>query len=125
MASTGTTITFFSGGTVAAGTVLVSSWADLSGNYGASIGAKIKNGATGPTLPAMIQLEVANDYNGGAPSNPIKFGGELTGNTTNSGTYSWGNDIPMAWQAARVLVGSNTGQTIITDVDLSSVTAVA
>ena len=93
---------------------------DLSVGYGAQISLKITNGATGPTIPGQIQIQVSQDN-----SEWYNFGGALVASTTNSDVTSWSVQIPIGVEYVRTVQGSNTGQNVTVDIDLSQVTEVA
>ena len=102
------------------------SWIDLSGSYGAEIDIVLTNGATGPTVAAQVQVQVqvANDYNAGSPTLVANFGGAFAGGTANSGAYHCSIEIPIGVAAVRLVAGSNAGQNVTVDADISTVTAV-
>jgi len=93
---------------------------DLSAGYGAQISLKLSNAATGPTIAAQIQIQVSQD-----DSEYYDFGGPLVGSTANSAVSSWSTEIPIGVEYVRTVQGSNTGQNVTCDIDLSNVTAVA
>lgn len=94
---------------------------DLTGSYGAQLDIKLTNGATGPTIAAQVQIQVAADSGGTLWTN---FGGPLVGPTSNNGTASWSIDLPIGVAAVRLVSGSNTGQNVTLDADISKVTAI-
>jgi len=98
-----------------------SSWIDLSAaEPGSTLSIQLTNGATGPTVAAQVQIQVADNYNAGSPTLPVNFGGPLVGLTTNSGVQSWGGiDLPFGVAAVRLVAGSNTGQNVTVDADIS------
>jgi hypothetical protein len=99
------------------------SWIDLSAGYGALVDIKLTNGATGPTVAAQVQVQVAANYNAGSPTLVTNFGGALIGLTSNNGVAQFSVEIPIAAAAVRLVAGSNTGQNVTVDADLSQVTA--
>ena len=101
-----------------------SSWIDLSTAYGALVDIILTNGATGPTVAAQVQVQIAANYNGGAPTQVTKFGSPLLGTTTNSAVSHFSVEIPIGAAAIRLVAGSNTGQNVTVDADISTVTAV-
>lgn len=101
------------------------SWIDLSTSYGAQIDFKLTNGGTGPTIAAQVQVQVANNYNAGSPTLPVNYGGPLIGSVTNSAVSQFSVEIPIGVEAVRLVAGSNTGQAVTVDADISSVTGVA
>jgi hypothetical protein len=100
-----------------------SSVVDLSSAYGAQINIKLTNGGTGPTVAAQVQAKVANDYNAGSPTLLVNFGGAFQGGTTNSGVYYCSIEVPVGVSAIELVAGSNTGQDVTVDADISIVTA--
>lgn len=77
---------------------------------------KITNGATGPTVPAQVQIQLSSDN-----SNYYDYGGPLVGGTTNAGVYSWGIDIPRGTKYLKTVSGSNTGQNVTLRVEVVEV----
>lgn len=100
-------------------------WQDLSTSFGAQIDIKLTNGGTGPTIPAQVQVQVAANYNGGSPTLITNYGGALIGSITNSAVSYFSVEIPIGVAAVRLVAGSNTGQAVTVDADISSVTGVA
>jgi|SRR5215469_22576 len=101
-----------------------SSWIDLSAGYGAQVDIKLTNGATGPTVAAQVQVQVANDYNAGSPTLITNFGGALVGGVANSEVDYWSVQIPPAVEAVRLVAGSNTVQNVTVDADISNITVI-
>ena len=98
-----------------------SSAVDLTDGYGGTLNIKLTNGATGPTIAAQVQVQVSEDN-----SEWYNFGGALIGSTANNAVTSWGGIIiPIATKYLRLVAGSNTGQNVTVDADLSEVTAIA
>jgi hypothetical protein len=100
-------------------------WIDLSTSYGAQIDIKLANGGTGPTIAAQVQVQVAANYNAGSPTLVTNYGGALVGSVTNSAVSYFSVEIPIGVAAVRLVAGSNTGQAVTVDADISSVTGVA
>jgi hypothetical protein len=100
-----------------------SSWIDLSGGYGAQVNFRLSNGATGPTVPAQVQVQVANDYNSGSPTLAMNFGGPCVGDINNTYTRDFSIEIPPGVEAIRLIAGQNTGQNVTVDADISNITA--
>lgn len=98
-----------------------SSTVDLTGSYGTQVDIKLTNGATGPTVAAQVQIQVAADSGG---TLFVNFGGPLVGSTSNSAVSSWSVDLPIGVGAFQLVSGSNTGQNVTLDVDYSKVTAI-
>ncbi len=94
---------------------------DLSTSYGSQVDIQLTNGATGPTVPAQVQIQVANDVSG---TLFVNYGGPLVGSTTNSAVTSWSIDVPIAVARLRLVSGSNTGQNVTLDSDISQVTGI-
>lgn len=94
---------------------------DLTAIYGAQLNIQLTNGATGPTIAAQVQIQVANDAAGTLWTN---YGGALVGSTTNSAVTSWSIDLPIGIGAVRLVSGSNTAQAVTLDADISKVTSI-
>jgi hypothetical protein len=100
-----------------------SSWIDLSGGYGAQVNFRLTNGSTGPTIPAQVQVQVANNWNAGSPTLAMNFGGPCVGDINNLFTRDFSVEIPPGVEALRLVAGSNTGQNVTVDADVSNITA--
>ncbi len=125
MAASKTRTSIASGVTMTAGAGNVSTVGpDLSTAYGAQLDIKLTNGGTGPTVAAQVQIQVAADYNSGSPHLWVNFGGPLVGSTTNSAASSWSVELPIGVAAVQIVSGSNTGQNVTLDCDISSVTGI-
>lgn len=97
-----------------------SSAVTLTTGYGASLNIKLTNGATGPTVAAQVQIQLSNDN-----TTYWNFGGPLVGKTSNSGVSSWaGIRIPIGAQYLKLVAGSNTGQNVTVDADISEVSTI-
>ena len=90
----------------------------LDDGYGAQLHVKLTNGATGPTVAAQVQIQVSADN-----SEWYKFGPALKGLTSNSGIESWSIEVPIGVEYLRLVGGSNTGQNVTVEADISEVTA--
>lgn len=101
---------------------ITSSVIDLSTTYGSTINIKLTNGATGPTVAAQVQVVVGNNYNAGSPTLLTNFGGACVGSTSNSAVSYFSIEIPIGIEAVELVAGSNTGQAVTVDADISSVT---
>ena len=110
--NSGTTLTAGAGDTTG-------STIDVSSKVSVQISIKLTNGATGPTVAAQTQIEVANDSGG---TLFVRFGGPLVGSTTNSAVASWSVPLPIGVAAFRLVSGSNTGQNVTLDADYAAVT---
>ncbi len=121
MATTKSATTIWSSVTLTAGAGdTVATAVDLTDGYGASLNIRLTNGATGPTVPAQVQIEVSNDN-----SSWYDFGGPLKATTTNSAVAEWGGiEIPAGVQYLRLTAGSNTAQNVTVSADVSEVAAV-
>lgn len=92
----------------------------LDDSYGSALNIKLTNGATGPTVAAQVQIQTSSDN-----TTFYNFGGALVGGTGNSGVSSWGAiEIPIGVEYLKLVAGSNTGQAVTVDADISEVTAV-
>ena len=116
----------WSGQTLTAGAGnTTSSVIDLSATFESQIDIKLTNGGTGPTVAAQVQVVVANNYNAGSPTLLTNYGGALVGSTTNSAVSYFSVTIPIGVAAVELIAGSNTGQNVTVDADISSVTGIA
>lgn len=123
MAATKTRTSLYSAQTLTASAGdTTSATQNVSTGYGVQVDIKLTNGATGPTVAAQVQIEVAADAAGTLFT---KFGGPLVGNTTNSGVSSWSVELPIGVAAFRLVSGSNTGQDVTLDADYANVTAIS
>ncbi len=104
---------------------MTSSVIDLSATFQSQIDIKLTNGATGPTIAAQVQVVVGNNYNAGSPTLLTNFGGPLAGSTANSAVSYFSVTIPIGVAAVELVAGSNTGQNVTVDADISSVTGIA
>ena len=86
----------------------------LHASDGATAHIKLLNGATGPTLPAEVQVQVSPD-----DSLWISNGGPLKGGVTNNGAYTWPMDITTGAKFARFVVGSNTDEDVSVSVTVT------
>ena len=122
MASTKTRTAIWTAQTLTAGAGnTTSSAVDLADGYGAALNIRLTNGATGPAIAAQVQIEVSNDN-----TEWFDFGGPLVGGTVNSEVVEWGGiEIPIGIKYIRLVAGSNTGQNVTVDADISEVTALS
>ena len=91
----------------------------LDDGYGAALYIKLTNGGTGPTIAAQVQIQVSGDN-----AEYYDFGPALVGGLTIAGVYDWGGIvIPIGVEYLRLVAGSNTGQNVAVDADISEVTA--
>ena len=93
---------------------------NLDDGYGAQVNIKLTNGATGPTIAAQVIIQFSADdttyFDASVP---------LVGNTDNSGVESWSVPVPIGVEYIELVAGSNTGQAVTVDADISEVTAVS
>jgi len=90
---------------------------DNTTSYGGAWQLRLTNGATGPTVPAQIQIQVSPD-----DTEWFDLGGPLVAGTANDGVYEWTVVIDHAFQYTRGLAGSNTGQDVTLQADYSKMT---
>lgn len=119
MAFAKTRTSIFDGQVLTAGAAATtSSVIDMSTYRAAALNVKLTNGATGPTVAAQVQIEVSADN-----STWYKFGGPIAGQTGNNAVHSLGGiEIPVAVKYLRLVAGSNTGQNVTIDADITGVT---
>lgn len=119
MPATTSLTTLWSAQTLTAGAGDANSSAeDIRDVYGGICTLRITNGATGPTVPAYIRLEVSYD-------NSVFFNwtGNLTGGVANNGVYQWTFPRPIGVMYIRAAGGGNTAQNVTVDALISEVTA--
>ena len=106
--------------TAAAGDV-TSSAQDLTGSYSTVLDIKLTNGATGPTVPGQVQIQIGADATGTLMTN---YGAPLVGSNANNGVISWSIVLPEAAGCFKLVSGSNTGQNVTLDADYSRITGI-
>jgi len=120
MASTKITTVHFNNVTLtAAADDQTSTPQDLTDGYGGVASIRLTNGATGPTIPAQVQIAVSPDN-----SNYYDYGGPLVGSTANNAVVEWVVDIPIGVYYLQFVAGSNTGQNVTCRVEFTEVTVV-
>jgi len=122
MAATKSRTSIYSAQTLTAGAGnTTSSWIDIDTAYGAILNVVLTNGATGPTVAAQVQIQVANDT---AHTLIVAYGLPLPGSTTNNDIVPYSVILPKEIVAFRLVSGSNTGQNVTLDADYSKVTGI-
>jgi hypothetical protein len=121
MASTKAATAIWNGQSLSAGGgPTTSSAVNLTDGYGATVNIKLTNGATGPTTPAEVEVEVSEDN-----SEWYKTWYKLIGGTANNEIVSVGAfEVPPATQYLRLVATHPTGQAVTVDADLSELTAI-
>lgn len=92
---------------------------DLTDGYGGVLSVRLANGATGPTDPARVQVEVSHDNTAW-----YDYGSPLVGGTDNDGIYEWCVPLDIGVQYLRLVAGSNTEQDVTVDAEVTEVTAI-
>ena len=97
-----------------------SALATIDDGYGGGLNVKLTNGATGPTIPAQVQVQVSPDN-----SHWYDVGYALVGLTGNAAVASWG-DIPVGIgvKYLQCIAGSNTDQNVTVRAEIVEVTGV-
>jgi hypothetical protein len=120
MALTKARTSLYSAQTLTAGAAdTTSSAVDISAAYAGLLNITLTNGATGPTVPAQVRVQVANDTGGTLWTDLCT----LVGSVTNSAVSYFSVELPQAAQAFRTIAGSNTAQNVTLNADYSLVTA--
>jgi hypothetical protein len=119
---TKTRTSIWSGVTLAAGTPQTSSAVNINTSFECQVNMKITNGATGPTVPAQIQVQVANDT---TPTLLINYGGALVGTSTNSDVTYFSVTLPIGLAQMKLVGSANTAQSVTLDADISCATGIA
>ena len=91
---------------------------DISTAYGAKLFMYLENGATGPTLPAEIQVQERYTKEDGNYV-WVSCGGPLKAGVTNEGTYSWPMQFEDTTTAIRIVAGSNTDENVTITVGMT------
>ena len=105
--------------TAAAGDHTSDVWT-LDDGYGGILGVKITNGATGPTIAAVVQVWWSPDS-----SNWYKLGGALGSTLGNAVVSSWPVPIQIGIKYIKVVSGSNTIQDVVIRAEGTEVSAIA
>lgn len=122
MALTKSRTSLYSAQTLTAGAANTNSAAqDNTGSYGTQLDIQLTNGATGPTIAAQVQVQVAADATG---TLWVNYGGPLVGSVANNAVTSWSVELPIGVAGFRLVSGSNTGQNVTLDADYSRVTGI-
>lgn len=120
MAATKSAAKIWDGVSQAANGTTTSPAIDLRNFYSMALYIKVTNGATGPTLPAEVQIQVSADgtewYNNG---------GALSSTLGNGIITQWGSiQLADAVNYARLVGSGNTGQAVVLKADISYITGV-
>ncbi len=121
MATTKGVTAIWSGLTLTAGAgVTAATDVVVAGGSGCALHIKITNGGTGPTLPAQCDSQVSADDTEYYSMAVVK------GGVTSSAVYEWGGiPIDIGVEYVRLVSGSNTGQNVTIDADITEVTAIS
>ena len=92
----------------------------LDDGHGGELYIKVTNGATGPTVAAVVQIWASPDN-----TNYYKFSGVLGSTLGNNIISSWSIPIPIGVEFIKVISGSNTGQDVVIRVEGSEISAIA
>lgn len=120
MASTKTLVVLDNNVSNGAGGTNTSATATLTTGYGALLYLKISNGATGPVLPAQIQVNVSAD----SGANWYALGGALIAALGNAVVSSWTCPIPIGVMYLQVVTSGNTSQAVTVRSELVQVTKI-
>lgn len=91
-----------------AGSTANSTVRDVSTKFGATIYCKITNGATGPTVPCSVYIQMADDTTPTTPKNIFK----ATAGVANNGVYEFTFILPPSVKYYRTQFTGNTAQTV-------------
>ena len=92
---------------------------DLTGSYRQVARVRFTNGATGPTVQAQCQIQVAETSTGDYTTLATVYGG-----TVNSAISEYEIEVPDATLHMRFVSGSNTGQNVTLRAVLDTITAI-
>lgn len=118
MATTKAAATMQASASNAAAATTTSTSVNLTTAYGAVILAKVTNGATGPTLPCSVTVNVSSD------NATWKVYATQAAGTTLSTAYPMAFDIPMAVMYAQVVFTGNSAQAVTVEAFVEYVTAI-
>lgn len=106
MSATKTNTVVQASGTLTAGTPITSSVVTATTSDFATVVALVTNGSTGPTLPAVVTIQVSLD-------NTTFFDAYVfTAGTILSTTYNFVQDLPSGIQYFKVKFSGNTAQNV-------------
>jgi len=94
-----------------------SAWQDVSGNYETTVLIKVTNGATAPSTPGNVQVQLSHDN-----SEDYDNGGSLAMPDGNSEEASWTVHIEGGVNDFRVVATHGDDQDVTLDVDYDGVT---
>ncbi len=114
MAASKTNTVVQASGTLTAGTPITSSVVTLTTYDFATVVALVTNGGTGPTLPAIVTIQISMDNT--TFWNAYIFTAGITASTT----YTFTQDLPAGIQYAKVNFASNTAQNVTVACHLSA-----
>lgn len=99
-------------------------WVDLTGSYGAWINCTVTNGASGPTVESIVQVQVADDYNAGTPTLVTNLGSPRHGQTVANAVayFSW--EIKPGYGAVRLSATPGTISNTTANADICTITAI-
>lgn len=106
------------GTTNTAGSTTTGSTITLTTALGGTAGGRITNGGTGPTLPANFVVQISHDN-----TNWREYMRQAAG-TTASANYDLFCEIPPGILYARIVVDSNTGQSVTCEGIIDELTSV-
>lgn len=119
MALTKTRTAIWAATTLTAGAANTDSgWIDVSAGYRMGVNVKITCGATGPTVEAQVQVQVAADAAG---TNAINLGAALIASKSNAAVTPWSIALPDWIGAFKLIAGSNTAQNVTIDADYARI----
>jgi uncharacterized membrane protein len=91
---------------------------DLTTAYGAVITAKVTNGATGPTIACVVEIDYSVD------GTTWKIAQQVTASLGNSVVATFVFEIPVKVMWVRIGFGGNTGQAVTVEAQIHVVTAI-
>lgn len=119
MAVTKTARTLKASGSLAAGATENGTAIDLSTALGGLLTAKITNGATGPTIPCSLYVEVSADA-----GSSWKLFRQFTALLGNSIVTEFAIDIPASVMEVRARFTGNTAQAVTVEAYLQELTSI-
>ena len=93
---------------------------DLTGSYRTLVRIKFTNGATGPTVPAQCQIQLAG-ASGGTYNN---YGATMVSQTGNNVVTDFVVDLPDPGMWLQFSCGNNTAQNVTLRIEIDKITAI-
>lgn len=120
MSSTKAKVVLQASASNAAGAETLSSWVSLAGYYSQSVLAKVTNGATGPSSPCIIRVDLSPD---GGTTVYRGAGGSFASGLVNALEYGFLFPLPADQMSVRISFSGQGGQAVTVQADITATTA--